>query len=91
VERRAKDDLTPVWRALGDDVRRGILDALCEGERTTTEIVTAMAREFPELSRFAVMKHLDVLRAAGLVLTRSEGPRRKNAGNVVQPQRSYEQ
>jgi len=89
---RARDDLTPVWRALGDEVRRGILDALSDGEKTTTQIVTAMAREYPELSRFAVMKHLDVLRAAGLVLTRSEGVggrRRINTLNVVPLHRIY--
>lgn len=73
------DDNDDVWKALSDPNRRGILDVLREGPRTTTEIVD----EFPELSRFGVMKHLDVLRAAGLVKTRSEGRRRINSLNAA--------
>lgn len=73
------DDNDDVWKALSEPNRRGILDVLREGPRTTTEIVD----EFPELSRFGVMKHLDVLRAAGLVKTRSEGRRRINSLNAA--------
>lgn len=86
MNRESEDDLSPVWRALGDATRRRMLDVLREGERTTTDLVEL----FPERSRFAVMKHLEVLRAAGLVLTRTEGPRRINALNAVPIQRIYE-
>lgn len=72
-------DLDQVWKALADSTRREILDLLREGPRQTTEIVET----FPHLSRFGVMKHLEVLREAGLVETRAEGRRRINSINVV--------
>ena len=72
-------DLDQVWKALSDPTRREILDLLRDGPRQTTEIVD----EFPQLSRFGVMKHLDVLRDAGLVKTRSDGRRRINSLNAA--------
>jgi DNA-binding transcriptional ArsR family regulator len=80
------DDLDQIWKALSDDTRRSILDMLRTGPRTTTEIV----ERFPELTRFAVMKHLDVLRQAALVLTREEGRRRINSLNAVPIRMIYE-
>jgi DNA-binding transcriptional ArsR family regulator len=71
-------DSDHVWKALADPTRREILDLLRDGPRQTTEIAEA----FPQLSRFGVMKHLDVLREAGLVCTRSEGRRRINSLNA---------
>ena len=68
-----------VWRALADPGRRRILDLLAERERTTGELSAA----FPKLSRFAVMKHLRVLHAAGLLIIRREGRMRWNALNPV--------
>jgi len=72
-------DLDHVWKALADPTRREILDLLRDGPRQTTDIV----ERFPQLSRFGVMKHLDVLREANLVNTRSEGRRRINSLNVA--------
>jgi DNA-binding transcriptional ArsR family regulator len=72
-------DLDQVWKALSDPTRREILDLLRDGPRQTTEIVDV----FPQLSRFGVMKHLDVLRDAGLVKTRSDGRRRINSLNAA--------
>ena len=72
------DELNHIWKALSDSTRREILDGLRDGPRTTTQLVEL----FPHLSRFAVMKHLDLLREAGLVNTRSEGRRRLNSLNV---------
>jgi DNA-binding transcriptional ArsR family regulator len=72
-------NLDYIWKALSDQTRREILDLLREGPRQTTEIV----EQFPQLSRFGVMKHLDVLREVGLVNTRSEGRRRINSLNVT--------
>ena len=72
-------DSDQIWKALSDQTRRKILDMLRDGPRQTTEIVEA----FPRLSRFGVMKHLDVLREAGLVNTRSEGRRRINSLNAA--------
>ena len=75
--RPTEDD--SVWKALSDTTRREILDQLRDGPRTTTAIV----EQFPKLSRFGVMKHLDVLREAGLVNTRSEGRQRINSLNAA--------
>ena len=72
-------DLDHVWKALSDPTRREILDLLRDGPRQTTEIV----EQFPHLSRFGVMKHVDVLREAGLINTRSEGRKRINSLNVA--------
>lgn len=80
------DDLADVWRALGSPVRRRILDHLHAGPRTTG----ALAAEFPDLSRFAVMQHLGVLVAAGLVVVRREGRERWNHLNPVPIRRVYE-
>lgn len=80
------DELDPVWKALSDPTRRAILDLLREGPRTTTEIVDA----FPHLTRFGIMKHIDVLREASLVETREEGRQRVNSLNVVPIRQIYE-
>ena len=45
---------------------------------------------FHILSRFGVMKHLDVLREAGLVNTRKEGRKRVNTLNAVPLRMIYE-
>src|SRR5690349_170398 len=80
------DDLDGVWKALSDSTRRAILDLLRQGPRTTTQIVEA----FPHLSRFGVMKHMEVLREAGLILTREESRQRINTLNVVPIRQIYE-
>ncbi len=80
------DDLDPVWKALADPTRRGILDLLRVRPRTTTEIVEA----FPELTRFGVMKHIAVLREADLVRTRASGRQRVSSINAVPIRRIYE-
>jgi DNA-binding transcriptional ArsR family regulator len=80
------DELDPVWKALSDSTRRAILDLLRRGPRTTTQIVEA----FPHLSRFGVMKHIDVLREADLIHTREERRQRINSLNVVPIRQIYE-
>jgi len=80
------DKLDPVWKALSDPTRRAILDYLRDRPRTTTEIVES----FPHLTRFGVMKHLDVLRKAQLVHTREDGRQRVNSLNVVPIRQIYE-
>ena len=80
------DDLNPVWKALSDPTRRAILDFLRDRPRTTTEIVES----FPHLTRFGVMKHLDVLRQAQLVHTREAGRQRVNSLNVLPIRQIYE-
>lgn len=68
-----------VWKALADETRRAILDQLRDGPRTTGQLV----ERFPDLSRFAVMKHLGVLCEAGLVNTRREGRLRYSSLNAA--------
>jgi len=80
------DDLDKVWKALSDPTRRTILDLLRKGAKTTTEIVEA----FPDMTRFAVMKHIEVLRNADLINTREEGRQRINSLNVVPIRQIYE-
>ncbi|MEZ6115170.1 MAG: metalloregulator ArsR/SmtB family transcription factor [Pirellulaceae bacterium] len=75
----SKLDSDDIWKALADPTRRAILDLLRGGPKQTTEIVD----QFPDLSRFGVMKHLDVLRSAKLVKTRSEGRVRINSLNAA--------
>ena len=80
------DELDPVWKALSDPTRRKILDLLRPGSMTTTEIVES----FPDMTRHAVMKHIDVLREANLINTREDGRRRINSLNVVPIRQIYE-
>ena len=72
------DGMDHVFKALADSTRREILDLLRNGPKQTTQIV----EQFPQLSRFGVMKHIDVLREAGLINTRSEGRKRINSLNA---------
>lgn len=81
-----KDDLDVVWKALSDPTRRSILDHLRNGPLTTTEIVALV----PGITRFGVMKHLTVLRDAGLVRDRWEGRKRINSLNAVPIRQIYE-
>ena len=83
---RPADELDPVWKALSDATRRAILDFLRDRPRTTTEIVES----FPHMTRFGVMKHLDVLREAQLVQTREAGRQRLNSLNVLPIRQIYE-
>ena len=80
------ESLDAIWKALADPTRRAILDELRLGSRTTTDLVAL----FPDLSRFAVMKHMDVLREAGLILTKAEGRKRINSLNVIPIRMIYE-
>jgi DNA-binding transcriptional ArsR family regulator/uncharacterized protein YndB with AHSA1/START domain len=75
-----------IWRALANPVRRTLLDELGRGPRTTGELASVL----PELSRFAVMQHLEVLVDAELVLVRRRGRERFNHLNAVPFQRWYE-
>lgn len=68
-----------IWRALSDGTRRDMLDTLAARPRTTGEMVAT----FAPLCRTAVMKHLDVLEGAGLLVVRREGRRRWNHFNPV--------
>jgi DNA-binding transcriptional ArsR family regulator len=62
--------MAPVFRALADPNRRVLLDRLVERDgQTLGELCLAL----PGMTRFGVMKHLDVLAGADLVSTRKVG------------------
>lgn len=79
-------DPEELWRALASPVRRRILDALRSGPRTTSELDEIL----PELSRYAVMQHLEVLVGAGVVLVERRGRQRFNHLNPVALRAFYE-
>ena len=64
-----------VFKALADPTRRAILDELSERNgQTLFEICVRLTTKHGlGLTRQAVSQHLDVLEAAGLVITRREG------------------
>lgn len=64
-----------VFDALGDPVRRRVLELLGDGERPAGAIADALHAQFG-ISQPATSQHLRVLRAAGLVTVRAEGTRR---------------
>jgi DNA-binding transcriptional ArsR family regulator len=64
-----------VFDALGDPVRRRILEHLATGEQPVGALVTALQTESP-ISQPAVSQHLKVLREGGLVMVRAAGTRR---------------
>lgn len=64
-----------VFEALGDPVRRAILQLVAGGERSAGALV-AEIREHTQISQPAVSQHLKVLREARLVRVRSEANRR---------------
>ncbi|MDP2698455.1 helix-turn-helix transcriptional regulator [Thalassospira sp.] len=63
------DDLNHIFAALADPTRRALLARL---EQQDTLSVSELAQPFP-VSLPAVMKHLDVLSAAGLVTREKSG------------------
>lgn len=77
-----------IWKALSDPTRRSILNLLRSAPRTTGEISDQFK---PNLSRFAVMKHLSVLEKADLITIKREGKFRYNYLNPKPIQNTYEE
>lgn len=73
------DDEDKVFKALGNRVRRRMLDRLKDTPATTGTLCEA----FPELDRCTVMQHLKVLEEAGLVVSRRDGRERWNHLNAI--------
>jgi DNA-binding transcriptional ArsR family regulator len=67
--------LDDVLAALADPTRRRIFELLGDQPGLTT---AQLASRFRAMTRWGVMKHLEVLRAAGLVQTLPEGRRRRH-------------
>jgi DNA-binding transcriptional ArsR family regulator len=73
------DDDDRVFKALADPTRRRLLDRLFERDGCSlTELESELA-----MSRFGVAKHLRVLEAAGLVITRRQGREKLHFLNPV--------
>ena len=68
-----------IFRALADPTRRKVLDAL---RRRDGQTLGELEARF-EMTRFGVMKHLRVLEAAGLVVTRRSGREKLHYLNAV--------
>jgi DNA-binding transcriptional ArsR family regulator len=68
-------DVGDIFKALADSTRRRILDELAERDgQTLFEICSRLAMKHQiTSSRQAISQHLDLLEAAGLVVTRREG------------------
>lgn len=74
-----EDELSTLFKALGHPIRRRILDILKQSAQTTGEL----NEYFPEVSRYAIMKHLTILEEGNLVFVRREGKYRRNFLNAV--------
>ncbi len=74
------DPEDPVFRALSDPSRRLLLDRLFERDGQT---LGSLCAHLPGMTRFGVMRHLEVLEGAGLVTTRKVGRTRLHYLNPV--------
>jgi uncharacterized protein YndB with AHSA1/START domain/DNA-binding transcriptional ArsR family regulator len=81
------DSTAPAFRALADPSRRLLLDQLFERDGQTLGELSA---HLPEMTRFGVMRHLDVLEAAGLITTRKEGREKRHFLNPVPIRRIHD-
>jgi uncharacterized protein YndB with AHSA1/START domain/DNA-binding transcriptional ArsR family regulator len=79
--------MDPVFRALGDPSRRLLLDRLDERDGQT---LGELCSYLPEMTRFGVMRHLDVLASADLVTTRRSGRRKLHYLNRVPIRRIHD-
>jgi len=76
-----------IWKALADSTRRQLLDMLRNEGQTTGALCVPFA---PQLSRFAIMKHLQILEEAQLVLVRQRGREKWHYLNAVPLRHIYE-
>ena len=74
------DSTAPAFRALADPSRRLLLDRLFERDGQTLGELTG---HLPDMTRFGVMRHLDVLESAGLITTRRAGREKRHFLNPV--------
>jgi DNA-binding transcriptional ArsR family regulator/uncharacterized protein YndB with AHSA1/START domain len=72
--------MAAIFRALGDPSRRLLLDRLFDRDGQT---LGELAAALPAMTRFGVMRHLDVLEEAGLIETRRVGREKHHYLNPV--------
>ena len=75
-----------VFKALSSSTRRDLMDALRDNPQTTGELCA----RFAELDRCTVMQHLNVLEAAGLVVSKRAGRQRWNYLNAIPIKRIHD-
>ena len=81
------DSTAPAFRALADPSRRLLLDRLFERDGQTLGELTA---HLPGMTRFGVMRHLDVLESAGLITTWKVGREKRHYLNPVPIRRIHD-
>jgi uncharacterized protein YndB with AHSA1/START domain len=81
------EDDALIFRALGDPSRRLLLDRLFERDGQT---LGELAAHLPGMTRQGAMKHLRVLREAGLVVARREGREKRHFLNPVPIRRVHD-
>ena len=69
-----------VFKAISDPSRRSLMDRLVEDDGQT---LSELAATLPQMTRFGVMNHLQVLEDAGLVTTRKVGRSKHHYMNPV--------
>jgi len=77
-----------VFKALGDVSRRKLLDLLFQKNGQPLSELSAHLEN--EMTRFGVMKHLKILKQAGLVTTRKQGRETLHFLNPVPIQMVYD-
>jgi DNA-binding transcriptional ArsR family regulator len=60
-----------IFRALGDPTRRFIVEALCDGEQSVTQLSEPLPLQLP-----TILQHLKVLEESGLIRTQKMGQER---------------
>jgi DNA-binding transcriptional ArsR family regulator len=79
-DRGGTSDEGAVFRALADDSRRNLLDALRDRDGQS---LGELCEVLPDMTRFGVMKHLSVLEEAHLVVTERVGRTKRHHLNPV--------
>lgn len=69
ISEQTTEHQQPIFAALADPIRRGLLANLAEHSPKTA---TQLAREYP-ITRQGILKHLTILEAAGLVAVHQAG------------------
>jgi DNA-binding transcriptional ArsR family regulator len=82
------EQLDRIMRALADTTRRKLFRQIAQTPGMSTTDLSALA---PGMSRWGVMKHIEVLRESGLVQTLPDGRRRRHYAemHVLAPLRAW--
>ena len=75
MTRHSDDPVDTLLASLADPTRRALYHAIVERPGVTTSELVDRA---PNISRWGVMKHLDVMRASGLIQTMTTGRFRRH-------------